>query len=552
MTPSTVMRLRIPGQSNALSSGFGNASPDVVNASATAGVLNVTVQGNSTGTPVSFFSGAVTGVSSLTVNGSTDRETVLVDETNMPANLPIFVNAGAPATAPGDTLVVNTTNATSPVFTPGAPGAGAFTFGNRAAVTFTGIETVATAIVSIAATDGVASERGALEAADTARFTLTRQGDLSATLTVTYTLGGSAVNGVDYAGLTGSVTFAAGSATAVIDIVVLNNSRIDGTRTVTATLTAGPSYTLASNPTASATIADNDSAVRRVAVSAAVGRAVAVFDSGSSSATIAGDPFPDLPGTNVTVAVGDVDGDGVADIVATEVFNGNTFVRVFDGVTFAVRLTFNVGAVGPVSASIGDTDGDGRGEIVLGATNFPAFGVFDGVTGGFRYGINVFPGAAVGLSVAVGDLDGDGTAEVIVAPNGIAPLIRVFNGNGSFRSQFFAFDPAIAAVGLTVAAGDLDGDGRAEIIAGAGAFGTNYVLTYNANGAFRTGRELLPANNTISRFGPPVTAADVNGDGMDEVLVTVGSALGRLDGKTLGVQSVTQPFPGFNGGIYLG
>ena len=137
----------------------GNASPDVVNASVTAGVLNVTVQSDSAGTPLSFFSGDVTGVSSLTVTGSTDRETVIIDETNMPAGLPIFVNAGDPTTAPGDTLVVITTNTTSPVFTPGmAAGAGAFTFGNRAAVTFTGIESVVTAIVSIAVTDGSASE----------------------------------------------------------------------------------------------------------------------------------------------------------------------------------------------------------------------------------------------------------------------------------------------------------------------------------------------------------------------------------------------------------
>ena len=374
---------------------------------------------------------------------------------------------------------------------------------------------------------------------------------------MSYTLGGSAVNGVDYAALPGTVTFAAGSATAVIEIIALNNSLIDGTRTVTLTLTAGPGYTLAANPTASASILDNDAPVSRVAVSKANslafrGRQVAVFDNGSSTPTLAGDPFPDLPGTDVQVAVGDVDGDGIADVVATEVVRGTTLFRVFDGATLNVRYTKIIGGVGPASIAVGDTDGDGRGEIVLGLTKSPAFGVFDGVTGGFRYGVNAYPGAAVGISVAAGDVDGDGKAEIITAPNGVAPLVRVFNGAGGLVREFFAFDPRIAAVGATVAAGDLEGDGTAEIIVGANALRTNFVLTFNGNGALRTSRALLPATNTISKFGPPVAAADVNGDGLYEVLVTVGPALGTLDGQTLAVKSVINPFPGFNGGIYLG
>jgi hypothetical protein len=91
-----------------------------------------------------------------------------------------------------------------------------------------------------------------------------------------------------------------------------------------------------------------------------------------------------------------------------------------------------------------------------------------------------------GAVVATGDITGDGLEDVIVgtALSG-GPHVKIFDGQ-SFQllTEFFAYDPAFRG-GVNVAAGDLDGDGVAEIITGAGPGGGPQVNVYSfgANGA---------------------------------------------------------------------
>ena len=77
-----------------------------------------------------------------------------------------------------------------------------------------------------------------------------------------------------------------------------------------------------------------------------------------------------------------------------------------------------------------------------------------------------------GVHVALGDVDGDGTADIITgAGTGGGPHVRVFSGADlSELASFFAYSPAFVG-GVTVAAGDVDGDGLADIITGAGPGG---------------------------------------------------------------------------------
>ena len=87
-------------------------------------------------------------------------------------------------------------------------------------------------------------------------FTVTRTGDLQAPLTVTYTLGGTAVNGLDYYALyPATVTIPAGAASAAIAVVPVPNLVNGATLTVTAALQLGPGYVLGSPGTAQVTIA---------------------------------------------------------------------------------------------------------------------------------------------------------------------------------------------------------------------------------------------------------------------------------------------------------
>ncbi|WP_199332561.1 Calx-beta domain-containing protein [Anabaena catenula] len=91
-------------------------------------------------------------------------------------------------------------------------------------------------------------------------FTLTRTGDLTAALNVSYSLGGTATVGSDYTDSSaGTATFAAGSATATITLPTIDDAVVDPNETIIATITAPTGYTISGSTSATATITDNDS-----------------------------------------------------------------------------------------------------------------------------------------------------------------------------------------------------------------------------------------------------------------------------------------------------
>jgi hypothetical protein len=110
------------------------------------------------------------------------------------------------------------------------------------------------AVVSINATDDEASEAGA----DTGAFTVTRTGPVSSSLTVNYTITGTATNGVDYVVISGSVVIASGSSSGTITITPVDDAIEESNETVTLTVVAGAGYVVGSNNADTVEIADND------------------------------------------------------------------------------------------------------------------------------------------------------------------------------------------------------------------------------------------------------------------------------------------------------
>ena len=139
---------------------------------------------------------------------------------------------------------------------------------------------------------------------------------------------------------------------------------------------------------------------------------------------------------------------------------------------------------GGVRVAVGDVNGDGVADIITGPG--PGTGtrinVFDGVTGDRLRSFLAFTGFyRGGVFVAAGDVNGDGKADIIVGTDsGAPPIVRVFDGaQGNLIRSFFAYSPLFTG-GVRVAAGDVNGDGLADIVTGAGPGGGPHVKVFDS------------------------------------------------------------------------
>src|SRR5205807_197261 len=115
-----------------------------------------------------------------------------------------------------------------------------------------------------------------------------------------------------------------------------------------------------------------------------------------------------------------------------------------------------------------------------------------------------------GVRVATGDVNGDGVDDIITAPGPTGgPHIKVFDGaTGNLLSEFLAYDANFSG-GVYVSAADLTGDGKAEIITGAGQGGGPHVKVFDALSG--TLLQSFMACDMNFRGGVRVAGGDVNG-----------------------------------------
>src|SRR4051812_106597 len=113
----------------------------------------------------------------------------------------------------------------------------------------------------------------------------------------------------------------------------------------------------------------------------------------------------------------------------------------------------------------------------------PTVTVLDADTGAERFRFSAYdPGMTAGVRVAVGDVNGDGTLDIVTAPGpGEAPLVKVFRSTDGAPIGQFAVPQTWALGGVWVAAGDVNGDGRADIVVAPGR-GTPDVRVYDGPG----------------------------------------------------------------------
>jgi hypothetical protein len=257
----------------------------------------------------------------------------------------------------------------------------------------------------------------------------------------------------------------------------------------------------------------------------------------------------------VTVATGDVTGDGVDDIVAGAGVGGGPRIRVFDGTTGAEVgnfFAYDAALRGGVHLAVADLDADGKAEIVTGAGvgGGPHVRVFTAAGQVVREWFAYDPDQRGGVTVAVGDTDGDGRMEVVTGPgSGHTPEVRVFDARtGNQTRAMMAYAPGFTG-GVFVAAGDLDGDGRAEVVTGPGAGGGPHVRVFDA----RTGAERAGMMAYDAGFAGGVRVAA----GPGELLVGPGAGGGqtvkRFRGLPPAEAGTVEGFEaGFTGGVFVG
>lgn len=294
--------------------------------------------------------------------------------------------------------------------------------------------------------------------------------------------------------LTGSVTFADNGTQ--LGVVTLNN----GTATLSTSALTVDSHTITAVFTSSsANFAGSSATPLTQVVQAPPPRATAIFAVGADAGGVPEVKVYNADGSlrmdflaydsafrgGVTVSTGDIDGDGIPEIITGAGPGGGPHVKVFsgaDGHLITSFMAYNSAFTGGVFVAAGALDAAPRLSIITGAgpgggPHVRSWYVSNGVAfqrpgplGSFMAYDAAFTG---GVHVAAGLVEPGSIADIVTgAGAGGGPHVKVFSGaTGALLESFFAYDPGFQG-GVAVAAG---GSGRTGIVTGAGAGGGPHV-----------------------------------------------------------------------------
>jgi hypothetical protein len=276
-------------------------------------------------------------------------------------------------------------------------------------------------------------------------------------------------------------------------------------------------------------------------------------------------------GTSVGSA--DVNGDGIDDVIIAASRDASAAIEagavwVYSGSDGT--LIHHLEGDGPYAwfghrvAAAGDVDDDGFEDIIVGAPEQVSQGpgyarVFSGRDGSVIYNfVGDVPSHYFGMSVAgLGDINGDGRVDLAVgarwdSTGGVdAGMVRIFSGaDGTILANFFGEDWHDQLGSSVASAGDVDGDGVPDIIAGAprpiGLNTLGYVKVWS--GATLGLITRIPGFGINGRFGSSVgSAGDIDGDGLADLII--GSPEEAAPGQQVSRDGVVRVLSGGTGSL---